>query len=63
LLRCELIEPTGTLQEPEKAWGSLTIFRGPPQTEIYLDGEKVGLREVETGLHTLNYILDFSWRI
>jgi PEGA domain len=54
----ELIEPTHTLREPEKAWGGLTIFSEPPQIEIYLDGEKVGLtplwlREVETGPHTI----------
>jgi len=54
----ELIKPTRTLQEPEKAWGGLTIFSEPPQREVYLDGEKVGspplwLTEVGTGLHTI----------
>ena len=54
----ELIEATRTPTEPGKAWGGLTIFSEPPQIEIYLDGEKVGLtplwmREVETGPHTI----------
>jgi hypothetical protein len=54
----ELIEPTRTPREPGKEWGGLTIFSEPPQIEIYLDGEKVGLtplwlREVKTGPHTI----------
>ena len=54
----ELIEPSRTLQEAGRTWGSLTIFSEPPQLEVYLDREKVGqtplwLRKVETGLHTI----------
>ena len=54
----ELIEPSRTLQDTEKAWGRLTIFSEPPQLEVYLDREKVGqtplwLRKVETGHHTI----------
>ena len=52
----ELIQPTRTLGEPEKSWGSLTVFSEPPELDVYLDGEKVGptplwLRQVETGPH------------
>ena len=54
----ELIEPTRTLQEAGRTWGSLTIFSEPPQLEVYLDREKVGrtplwLRKVEAGLHKI----------
>jgi hypothetical protein len=54
----ELIEPTRTLGGPEKTWGGLTVFSEPPQMDVYLDGEKVGitplwLRQVEAGPHKL----------
>ena len=54
----EPIAPTRMLGEPGKAWGSLAVFSEPPQLEVYLDGEKVGLtplwlRNVGKGIHTI----------
>jgi len=54
----ELIEPTRTLGEEDRKVGLLSVFSEPPEQEVRLDGEKIGLTpivrfEVASGSHVL----------
>ena len=63
----ELIEPTRTLQDAGERWGKLIVFSEPPESDVLLDGSKVGqtplwLQRVREGTHKLE-IGDFEKEI
>ena len=54
----ELIQPTRTLEDGEIQTGHLSVFSEPPNMDVYLDGEKIGVTPifshvVSSGRHLL----------